>query len=165
MTDVELPAPAGLASLEDRNVVRDAGRAGAVRTAVAACRLQLGAEAFAALREGRLARPDVLPAARVAGALGARQTSHLLPFCHDVLLQDVEVDVEFDDTAAAIELRAVVKSEGAAGVEMEAMTAVTVAALALYDACKSVSRDVAITNVRILATTGGASGDYRRGPS
>jgi molybdenum cofactor biosynthesis protein MoaC len=108
-----------------------------VRTAVAACRVELGAEALVALRDGRLARVDALPSARVAGVLGGRQTSHLLPFCHDVLLQDVEIDFEFDEAAGAVELRAAVKSEGAAGVEMEAMTAVSIAALAIYDACKS----------------------------
>lgn len=168
MTDVELPpnpAPVGLASMEDRGVVRDAGSSRSVRTAVAACRVHLGAETLVALRDGRLARPDVLPAARIAGALGARQTSRLLPFCHDVLLQDVEIEVDFDEAAAAVELRAVVKSEGPAGVEMEAMTAVTVAALAIYDACKSFSREIAITDVRVLATSGGSGGDYRRGPS
>ncbi len=167
MTDVELPpnpAPVGLAALEDRGVVRDAGRSG-VRTAVAACRVTMGAEAFSALRDGRLARPDVLPAARVAGALGARQTSRLLPFCHDVLLQDVEIEVDFDEAASSVDLRAVVKSEGPAGVEMEAITAVTVAALSIYDACKSISRDIVITDVRVLATTGGSGGDYRRGPA
>jgi molybdenum cofactor biosynthesis protein MoaC len=168
MTDVELPpnpAPVGLAALEDRGGMREGGRSGAVRTAVAACRVHLGPETLAALREGRLSRPDAIPAARVAGALGARQTSRLLPFCHDVLLQDVEIEVEFDEAAAAVPLRAVVKSEGPAGVEMEAMTAVTVAALSIYDACKSSTREIAITDVRVLATTGGSGGDYRRGPS
>jgi len=165
MTDLELPAPVSLPGLEERTLPREPARSGTIRTAVAACRVQLGSEAFAALRDGRLARADALPAARIAGALGARQTSRLLPFCHDVLIQDVEVDVEFDEAASAADVRAVVKSEGAAGVEMEAMTAVTVAALALYDAAKSLSRDACITDIRVLATTGGAGGDYRRGPA
>jgi molybdenum cofactor biosynthesis protein MoaC len=94
--------------------------------------------------------------------LGGRQTSHLLPFCHDVLLQDVEIDFEFDEAAGAVDLRAAVKSEGAAGVEMEAMTAVSIAALAIYDACKSITREASITDVRVLATAGGSGGDYRR---
>jgi molybdenum cofactor biosynthesis protein MoaC len=164
MTDLELPSPAPLASLEERAKARDIGRTPGVRTAVAACRILLGGEAFAALRDGRLPRADALAAARVTGALGARQTSRLLPFCHDVLLQDVEVDFEFAEDANAVDVRAVVKSEGVAGVEMEAMTAVSLAALALYDACKSVARDSSITDLRVLATTGGAGGDYRRGP-
>jgi molybdenum cofactor biosynthesis protein MoaC len=133
-----------------------------VRTAVAACRVELGTEVLTALRDGRLSRPDTLPSARVAGILGARRTSHLLPGCHDVLLQDVEIDFEFDEPAGAIELRAAVKSEGAAGVEMEAMTAVSIAALAIYDACKSATREATITDVRVLATAGGSGGDYRR---
>ena len=165
MTDLELPSPVPLASREERGQPRDPGRVAGVRTAVAACRIRLGADAFTALRDGRLPRVDAIAGARVAGALGARQTSRLLPFCHDVLLQDIEIDVEFDDESSAVDVRAVVKSEGVAGVEMEAMTAVTVAALALYDACKSVTRDASITDLRVLATTGGAGGDYRRGPS
>lgn len=159
---MELPASAARPNLEERTPARDAGRPGGVRTAVAACRVELGAEVLATLREGRLARPDALPSARVAGVLGARRTSHLLPFCQDVLLQDVEIDFEFDEAAGAVDLRAVVKSEGAAGVEMEAMTAVSVAALSLYDACKSITREASITDLRVLATSGGSGGDYRR---
>jgi molybdenum cofactor biosynthesis protein MoaC len=159
---VELPASAARPGLEERAPARDSNRPGGVRTAVAACRVELGVDVLAALREGRLSRPDTLPSARVAGVLGARQTSHLLPFCHDVLLQDVEIDFEFDEAAGAIDLRAAVKSEGVAGVEMEAMAAASIAALAIYDACKSVTRDAAITDLRMLATSGGSGGDYRR---
>jgi cyclic pyranopterin phosphate synthase len=165
MTDLELPpGPLTLSAAEERPRVLDAGaRPVAARTAVASGLVVLGAEAFAQLRDGRLPGGDALPAARVAGVLGAKQASRLLPFCHDVLLQGVEVDFELDEAALAVEVRAVAKTGGATGVEMEALTAVAVAALVLYDACSAVSKEVVITDVRLLAKTGGQSGDYRRG--
>ena len=101
--------------------------------------------------------------AQIAGVLGAKQASRLIPLCHDVLLQNVEIDFELDADAAAVEIRAITKTEGATGVEMEALTAVSVAALTIYDMCKSVSKEIGITDVRLLAKTGGQSGDYRRG--
>ena len=133
------------------------------RTAVAAGRVVVGAEALRLIRENEIRKGDVLTVSNVAGVLGAKQTSRLLPLCHDVLLQNVEIEFELDDEAAAVDVRAIVKTEGATGVEMEALTAVSVAALTVYDMCKSVSKDIEITDVRLLAKTGGRSGDYRRG--
>lgn len=135
----------------------------AVRTAVAAGRVVVGAEALALIRENQIQKGDVLAVSQVAGVLAAKQTSRLLPLCHDVLLQNVELEMDLDEETAAVELRALVKTEGPTGVEMEALTAVSVAALSVYDMCKSVSKDIAITDVRLLAKTGGRSGDYRRG--
>ena len=132
------------------------------RTAVAAGRVVLGEEAFRLVKENRIGKGDVMTVAQIAGVLGAKQASRLLPLCHDVLLQNVEVDFELDEAAAAVEIRAITKSEGPTGVEMEALTAVSVAALTIYDMCKSVSKEIGITDVRLLAKTGGQSGDYRR---
>jgi cyclic pyranopterin phosphate synthase len=132
------------------------------RTAVAACRVHVGAEALRLIRENGLAKGDALVVAQVAGVLGAKQASRLLPLCHDVLLQNVEVEFELDDLAGTVEVRAITKTDGPTGVEMEALTAVSIAALTVYDMCKSVSPVLSITDVRLLAKSGGRSGDYRR---
>ena len=135
------------------------------RTAVAAGRVIVGTEALRLIRENQIRKGDVLAVSNVAGVLGAKQASRLIPLCHDVLLQNVEVEFELDDAAGAVEVRAITKAQGPTGVEMEAVTAVTVAALTVYDMCKSVTKDIEITGVRLLAKTGGQSGDYRRAAS
>ena len=137
-------------------------KASTVRTAVAAGRVVVGAEALQLIRENEIQKGDVLTVSNVAGVLGAKQTSRLLPLCHDVLLQNVEVEFELDDETGTVEVRAITKTVGPTGVEMEALTAVSVAALTVYDMCKSVTKDIEITDVRLLAKTGGRSGDYRR---
>ncbi|WP_412060472.1 cyclic pyranopterin monophosphate synthase MoaC [Rubrivirga sp. IMCC45206] len=138
-------------------------KSSSARTAVAAGRVLVGADALRLIRENEILKGDVLTVASVAGVLGAKQTSRLLPLCHDVVLQNVEIEFELDDDAGAVEVRAITKTEGPTGVEMEALTAVTVAALTVYDMCKSVTKDIEITDVRLLAKSGGRSGDYRRG--
>ena len=132
------------------------------RTAVAAGRVRLGRTAFDAVRDHQVGKGDVLTVAQVAGVLGAKQASRLIPLCHDVLLQNVEVEFELNEPEAAVDIRAIAKTTGPTGVEMEALTAVSVAALTVYDMCKSVSRELQIDGVRLLAKTGGRSGDYRR---
>ena len=134
-----------------------------VRTAVASGRVVVGAEALRLIRENEIQKGDVLTVSNVAGVLGAKQTSRLLPLCHDVLLQNVELEFELEDETGTVEVRAITKTVGPTGVEMEALTAVSVAALTVYDMCKSVTKDIEITDVRLLAKTGGRSGDYRRG--
>ncbi|WP_412068359.1 cyclic pyranopterin monophosphate synthase MoaC [Rubrivirga sp. IMCC43871] len=138
-------------------------KASSARTAVAAGRVLVGADALRLIRENEIQKGDVLTVASVAGVLGAKQTSRLLPLCHDVVLQNVEIEFELNDDAGAVEVRAITKTEGPTGVEMEALTAVTIAALTVYDMCKSVTKDIEITDVRLLAKSGGRSGDYRRG--
>ena len=132
------------------------------RTAVARGRVLIGEEAFRLVEENRIRKGDVLSVAQVAGILGAKQTSRLIPLCHDVLLEGVDLDLELNEDDFAIDVRAFVKKTGPTGVEMEALTAVSVAALTIYDMCKSVSKEIAITDTQLLAKTGGQSGDYRR---
>jgi molybdenum cofactor biosynthesis protein MoaC len=132
------------------------------RTAVARGRVLIGEEAFRLVEENRIRKGDVLSVAQVAGILGAKQTSRLIPLCHDVLLEGVDLDLELNEADFAIDVRAFVKTTGPTGVEMEALTAVSVAALTIYDMCKSVSKEIAITDTQLLAKTGGQSGDYRR---
>ncbi len=134
-----------------------------VRTAVAVGRVILGEEAFRLVRENKIRKGDVLTLAQIAGIMGAKQTSKLIPLCHDVLLRGVDVELSLNETALAVDVRAYTKSVGPTGVEMEALTAVSVAALTIYDMCKSVSKAIVITDIHLLAKTGGQSGDYRKG--
>ncbi|WP_457652976.1 cyclic pyranopterin monophosphate synthase MoaC [Rhodocaloribacter sp.] len=134
-----------------------------VRTAVAVGRVILGEEAFRLVRENKIRKGDVMTLAQIAGIMGAKQTSKLIPLCHDVLLRGVDVELSLNETALAVDVRAYTKSVGPTGVEMEALTAVSVAALTIYDMCKSVSKAILITDIHLLAKTGGQSGDYRKG--
>lgn len=136
---------------------------GTVRTAVAAGRVLLGEAAYRAVADGRARKGDVLTVAQIAGVMAAKQTSKLIPLCHDVALQGVDVELTLNEADAAVDVRAYVKTTGATGVEMEALTAVALAALTIYDMCKSVSKGIRITDVHLLAKTGGRSGDYRVG--
>ncbi len=134
-----------------------------VRTAVASGRVLLGEEAYALVRENRIRKGDVLVTAQIAGIMGAKQTSKLIPLCHDVYVKGVDIELTLNDEDNAVEIRAYAKTVGNTGVEMEALTAVSVTALTVYDMCKSVSKEITITDIHLLAKTGGVSGDYRKG--
>ena len=131
-----------------------------IRTAVASGTVRVSEEALQLVRSGKVRKGDVLSISQVAGIMGAKQTSKLLPLCHDVSLKGVDVELNLKDEEPAIEIRAYTKSMGATGVEMEALTAVSIAALTVYDMLKSVSKRIEITGIHLLAKTGGQSGDY-----
>lgn len=133
-----------------------------VRTAVAAGRVVLGPQAFQLVRENGIRKGDVRATAQIAGILGAKQTSKLIPLCHDVQLNGVDIELTLNEEESTIEIQAYAKSIGPTGVEMEALTAVSIAALTIYDMCKSVSKGIRITDIHLLAKTGGQSGDYRK---
>ena len=132
-----------------------------VRTAVAAGRVLLGDTAFQRVQEEDIEKGDVLTTAQIAGIMGAKQTSKLIPLCHDVQVEGVEVEFTLSEEDKAIEIRAYTKSVGVTGVEMEALTAVSVAALTIYDMCKSVTKGIRIDNIHLLAKTGGQSGNWK----
>ncbi len=133
-----------------------------LRTAVAGGTVILGKEAFDLVAENKIAKGNVLTTSQMAGIMAAKQTSNLIPLCHPVMLSGVDVNLELKEEENQVEITAVAKSVGATGVEMEALTAVSIAALTVYDMCKSVSKRITISNIRLLAKTGGQSGDYRR---
>lgn len=138
------------------------GKADTIRTAVAVGKVLLGHEAFEQVRDNSVRKGDVLSIAQIAGITGAKETSRLIPLCHQVQIQGVDVDLTLDEKTDAIDIRAFAKSLGPTGVEMEALTAVSVAALTVYDMCKSITKDIRIADIHLLAKTGGASGDYLR---
>lgn len=133
-----------------------------VRTAVAGGRVLVGEAVFRLVAENKIRKGNVLTIAQIAGIMGAKQTSKLIPLCHDVSLNGVDLELSLHEGDFAIDIRALAKTLGHTGVEMEALTAVSVAALTVYDMCKSVSKGIRITDVHLLAKTGGQSGDYRK---
>lgn len=138
----------------------DAGKASMVdisdktpclREAIAEGRLLLHPDTLRLIRENGLKKGDVLAVARIAGIQAAKQTQHLIPLCHQIPLSKVAVD--FDVTGENVHLTATVKTTAATGVEMEALTAVSIAALTIYDMCKAVDKNIQITDVRLLSKT------------
>ena len=150
-----LPSPTGL------RVMDVTERPDTPRTAVATGRVRVGEDAFRMIEGGRLAKGDALTVAQIAGILGAKQTSRLLPLCQDVLLRGIDVQLALDPDDFAVTIRAYVKTVGPTGVSMEALTAVSTAALTVFDMVRSVAKDAEITGVRLVAKTGGQSGDWR----
>ncbi len=132
------------------------------RVAEAAGRVSLGHKAFRALREQGLQKGDALTVAKLAGIMGAKYTSTLLPLCHQVPLSSVTVEFVLDEPDHAVAIYARATSTGPTGVEMEALTAVTVTALAIYDMCKAVSKAIRIEGIHLVSKTGGRGGAYRR---
>lgn len=130
------------------------------RTATATGRVLLAPEAVAVLRSGEVPKGDALGVARIAGIMGAKRTPDLVPLCHPIGLTGVEVDLDVRDDG--VEVSAVARTTDRTGVEMEALTAVMVASLALVDMVKAVDPAAVVTDVRVVEKTGGASGDWRR---
>lgn len=149
----------------------DAGRARMVdvgnkdvscRTAEAAGRVLLNKDTFELIRCGGMKKGDVLTVAQIAGIMGAKRTHDLIPMCHPIGMDGVKLALELDENRCSVEIRATVTCTGRTGVEMEALTAVSVAALTVYDMCKAVQKDMVISDIRLVSKTGGTHGDYQR---
>ncbi|WP_458525880.1 cyclic pyranopterin monophosphate synthase MoaC [Onishia taeanensis] len=132
------------------------------REAVASGRIRMHPETLALLVDGELPKGDVLATARIAGIQAAKRTHELIPLCHALPLSKVAVDFRLDESHSSVEVSATCRLNGRTGVEMEALTAVSVACLTLYDMCKAVDKDMEIGEIRLDSKTGGKSGDYRR---
>ena|SRR2546423_778862 len=124
--------------------------------------IRMNEEALSAIELNSLAKGDAMSTARIAGIMAAKQTSTLIPLCHNIPLTDVGVDIEVDHSLPGLRVRSWAASRGRTGVEMEALTATTVALLTLYDMGKSVDRGMEISGVRLTAKSGGKSGDWSR---
>jgi len=129
------------------------------RRAVASGRIRMSAAALAAIREGDVPKGDVLASARIAGIMAAKRTGELIPLCHPLGLEAVSVDFAFEDSG--IRATATASLTGRTGVEMEAMTAVSLALLTIYDMAKSIDKGMVIEDVRLIAKSGGKSGDWQ----
>jgi len=128
------------------------------REAVARGLVRMHASTLQLITKGRLKKGDVLSVARLAGIMAAKQTPHLIPLCHPVLIGDVTIEFNVDQSNSTIEIRTTVTSTGKTGVEMEALTATAVAALTIYDMGKAVDRGMTIENIRLVSKSGGKSG-------
>ncbi len=132
------------------------------RVAVAAGSINMNHQAFELVKSGAMAKGDVLGVARIAGIMAAKSVDRLIPLTHPLMINRAEVDFSLVEEDYRIEIEATVSITGKTGVEMEALTAVSVAALTIYDMCKAVDKTMKISDIRLLSKTGGKSGDFSR---
>ena len=151
-----------LTHLDDSGAARmvDVGdKANTAREAIAEGRITMSPEALTAIRDGSAKKGDVLAVARVAGIMAAKKTSDLIPLCHPVALSSVTVDFDLETTS--IKTTATARTTGQTGVEMESLSAISVSLLTIYDMAKALDKTMVISDVRLLAKSGGRSGDWR----
>lgn len=132
------------------------------RTAVARGEIQMKPETLALVINHGFKKGDVLAVSQVAGIMGAKKTSDIIPMCHPLMLSGVDISFHINEQESKIEIEASVKNSGQTGVEMEALTAVSVAALTIYDMCKAAEKDMVISNIYLVQKSGGKSGEYVR---
>jgi len=154
LTHLDAQGRATMVDVDDKQVTS--------RTAIAAGEVRMQSATLAAIRDGDAPKGDVLAAARIAGIMAAKRTPELIPLCHTLMLSQVAVDFEIDEAGSRVLITAEVRCKGQTGVEMEALTAVSVAALTIYDMAKALEKTMVIDNIRLLAKSGGKSGDFRR---
>ena len=145
------------------HMVDVAAKASTHRVAVAAGRIRMQAATLAVIEQGTARKGDVLGVARIAGIMAAKKTSELIPLCHPLALTRVAVEFQTDAAASAVNCQATVETVGPTGVEMEALTAVQIALLTIYDMCKAIDRGMTITDVKVLEKHGGKSGSWVAG--
>jgi len=136
------------------------GKESTVREATAGGTVYVNKDTFDKIMGGEMKKGDVLAVAQVAGIMAAKRTSDLIPMCHPIAITGVDISFLPDSTKNTIGIRATVRCKGETGVEMEALTAVSTAALTIYDMCKAVQKDIEISDIRLLRKSGGKSGDY-----
>lgn len=155
----------GLTHLDEdgaAHMVDVSAKATTAREAIASGRIDMSAEAADAIAQGLVKKGDVLAVARVAGIMAAKRTADLIPLCHPIALSAVTVDFDLDDSG--VTATATARTAGQTGVEMEALTAASVALLTIYDMAKALDKSMVIGGVRLESKTGGKSGDWRRAP-
>jgi cyclic pyranopterin phosphate synthase len=158
----EEPCLSHFDTLGGTRMVDVSGKETTIRIAEARGEITLAKDTISLVRAGKMGKGDVLGAARIAAIMGAKGTSSLIPLCHPLTLSGVSVDFRILDEAGRIEVMARVKTAGPTGVEMEALTAVSIALLTIYDMCKAADKNMVLENIRLVEKTGGKSGPYRR---
>jgi cyclic pyranopterin monophosphate synthase len=155
----------GLTHFDDAGnarMVDVSAKAETVRQATAGGRVVMSPEVFQMIRQGTVKKGDVLGVARLAGIMAAKQVDHLIPLCHPLAITGADITFQFASQENAIDIEATVRITGKTGVEMEALTAVSVAALTIYDMCKAVDKSMVISDIRLLRKSGGKSGAFVR---
>ena len=130
------------------------------RTAVAVGRVLVNRECFDLIKSGGMKKGDVLGTAHIAGIMGAKKTSEVIPMCHPIMINGANITFHLNEEDLAVEIQSEVKCSGVTGVEMEALTAVSIAALTVYDMCKAVQKDMVIDQIHLVSKSGGKSGDF-----
>lgn len=130
------------------------------RTAIASGRVIMKPETLQLIKDGNIKKGDVLTVARIAGIMAAKRTSDLIPLCHPIAINKIAIDLTLDEANHAINITATVRTTGKTGVEMEALTAVSTAALTIYDMAKAVDREMRLSDIRLIEKRGGVHGDY-----
>lgn len=153
LTHLDQDGAASMVDISDKNSTK--------REARAAATIHTQPEVIDLIEQALMKKGDVLATARIAGIMAAKKTSELIPLCHPVMLSKVSVDFQLDATKGQIQLQSLCVLSGQTGVEMEALTAVSVAALTIYDMCKAVDKAMQITDIRLLEKTGGKSGHFK----
>lgn len=151
-----------IGSMGEAQMVDVSPKESSKRTAISSCKVILGKKVFDLVLANQIAKGDVLSVAKIAGISGAKETSSLIPLCHNITLTHVRVDLRLNPEDFSVDIEGEASSTGKTGVEMEAMTAVTIAGLTVYDMCKAASKDIQITDIRLERKTGGKSGDWSR---
>ena len=154
------PKLSHLDNLGQAQMVDVSGKVATIRQATALGKVKMQLETFSAIQAGNAPKGDILGTAKLAGIMAAKQTANLIPLCHSLPLQKVEVQITPQEELPGYEIRATVKTKAETGVEMEALTAVSVAALTLYDMAKALEKSIQIESIYLLGKTGGKSGDY-----
>ncbi len=132
------------------------------RTATAGARVLVNGNTFELIKSGGMKKGDVLTVAQIAGVMGAKRTPDIIPMCHPILIDGIDLKLSLDENRQSVEIYATVSCGGRTGVEMEALSAVSIAALTVYDMCKAVQKDMVITDIRLISKNGGVHGDYYR---
>lgn len=132
------------------------------RSATAAARVLVSPETFERIKTGGMKKGDVLTVAQIAGVMGAKRTPDLIPMCHPIQITGIDLNLSLDETRYSVEIYATVNCTGQTGVEMEALTAASTAALTVYDMCKAVQKDIVISDIRLIKKSGGIHGDFQR---
>jgi len=138
------------------------GKTATIREAVASGSISMKSDTLQLIKQGKIEKGDVLGVARVAGIMAAKKTSELIPMCHPLNITSVTIDFVIDDKKNKVDIAATAKVTGQTGVEMEALTATSVAALAIYDMCKAVDKEMIISEIMLLKKSGGKSGTFKR---
>lgn len=133
-----------------------------IRTAEAYGEVKVSKTVFDAIKNNELAKGDVFSVSKVAGIQGAKRTFELIPLCHNIFISKVDVELSLNSKTNTVEIKSFAKTTGLTGIEMEALTAVSIAALTVYDMCKAIDKSMVIRKIKLLSKTGGKSGNYKR---
>lgn len=144
------------------NMVDISGKTATERSATAYGEVLVSESLFEMIQNNELAKGDVLSIAKFAGIQGAKKTSELIPLCHNILISKVDINISLNEKRHSVEIESYAKTTAQTGIEMEALTAVSVAALTVYDMCKAVDKSMVISEIKLLTKSGGKSGDYKR---